>query len=131
MGSLQSPPMEPPSPARLYATLVGAILFVAGILGFFHDLSWLNYLYLASGAVALLVAGIAPRPYALGAGLIYTGLAIAEFSNRGWPHLAVGLLGLAAFAASRGSKSTHDVRREPRKRPKRLKPRPQAAAKGS
>jgi hypothetical protein len=100
--------MEPPSPARLYATLVGAVLFVA-----------------------LLVAGIAPRPYALGAGLVFTGLAIADFSSRGWPHLAVGLLGLAAFAASRGSKSTHDVEKEPRKRSKRLKPRAQAAAKGS
>lgn len=123
--------MEPPSPARLYATLIAAILFVAGIVGFFHDLSWLNYLYVASGAVGLLVAGIAPRPYALGAGLIYTGLAIVDFSNRGWPHLAVGLLGLAAFAASRGSKATNEVRKEPRKRSKRLKPRTQAAAKGS
>jgi hypothetical protein len=123
--------MEPPSPARLYATLVGAALFVAGILGFFHDLSWLNYLYLASGAVGLLVAGIAARPYALCAGLAFTGLAIADFSSRGWPHLAVGLLGLAAFAASRGSKSTHDVPKEPRKRTKRLKPRAQAAAKGA
>lgn len=123
--------MEPPSPARLYAALVGAILFVAGILGFFQDLSWLNYLYLASGAVGLLVAGFAPRPYALCAGLLYTGLAIVDFSSRGWPHLAVGLLGLAAFAASRGSKSTPEVGREPRKRSKRLKPRAQAAAKGS
>ncbi len=123
--------MAPPSPARLFATLVGAILFIAGIVGFFHDLSWLNYLYLASGAIGLLVAGSAPRPYALCAGLAYTGLAIADFSSRGWPHLVVGLLGLAAFAASRGSKSTHAVGREPRKRSKRLKPRAQAAAKGS
>ncbi len=127
--------MQPPSPARLYATLVGALLFVAGILGFFHDLSWLNYLYLASGAVGLLVAGIAPRPYALCAGLVYTALAIADFSSRGWPHLAVGLLGLAAFAAThgqfRGSKSTNRAGKEPRKRSKRLKPRAQAAAKGS
>ncbi|HYJ21976.1 MAG TPA: hypothetical protein VEW07_08145 [Solirubrobacterales bacterium] len=112
--------MEPPGPARLYATLVGAALFVAGLVGFFHDLSWLNYLYLASGTIGLLVAGVAARPYALGAGLIYTGLAIADFSDRGWPHLAVGLLGLAAFAASRGFKSTDDVRKKPRKRSKRL-----------
>jgi hypothetical protein len=123
--------MEPPSPARLYATLVGAILFVAGILGFFQDLSWLNYLYLASGAVGLLVAAVAARPYALGAGLLYTGLAIVDFSSRGWPHLAVGLLGLAAFAASRGAKAPRDARKEPRKRAKRLKPRTQAAAKGT
>jgi hypothetical protein len=127
MGSLQSAPMEPPSPARLYATLVGAILFVAGIVGFFHDLSWLNYLYVASGAIGLYVAGLAARPYALCAGAIYTGLAIWEFSDRGWAHLAVGLLGLAAFAASRGSSA-------PKKspvRPKRLKPRAKAVAKGS
>lgn len=131
MGSLQSAPMEPPSPARLYASLVGAVLFVAGLVGFFFDLSWLNYLYVASGAVGLLLAGAAARPYALCAGLIYTGLAIADFSSRGWPHLAVGLLGLAAFAASGGSFFTNDTRREPRDRPKQLKPRAQAAAKGS
>lgn len=123
--------MEPPSPARLYATLIGAVLFVAGIVGFFHDLSWLNYLYVASGAAGLLLAAVAARPYALGAGAIYTGLAIWEFSDRGWPHLAVGLLGLAAFAATRGPKSTHEAGRESRQRPKRLKPRAKAAAKGS
>lgn len=106
--------MEPPSPARLYATLVGAVLFVAGILGFFHDLTWLNYLYLGSGAIGLLVAGVAARPYALCAGLAYTALAIADFSDHGWPHLAVGLLGLAAFAATPS-----------------LQTRTQAAAKGS
>jgi hypothetical protein len=126
--------MEPPSPARLYATLVGAVLFVAGILGFFHDLSWLNYLYLGSGAVGLLMAAVAPRPYALCAGLAYTGLAVADFSGRGWPHLVVGLLGLAAFAGThgqfRGSKSTNRVDKEPRKRGKGLKPRAQAAAEG-
>jgi hypothetical protein len=111
MGSLQSATMEPPSPARLYATLVGAILFIAGLVGFFHDLSWLNYLYVATGAVGLLLSGVAARPYALCAGTIYTGLAILDFSSRGWLHLAVGLLGLAAFAP--------------------LEPRAKAAAKGS
>jgi hypothetical protein len=127
--------MEPPSPARLYATLVGAVLFVAGIVGFFHDLSWLNYLYVASGAAGLLVAGITARPYALCAGALYTGLAVVDFSSRGWPHLAVGLLGLAAFAATpgrfRGSKSTNRAGEEPRKRAQRLKPRAKAAAKRS
>jgi hypothetical protein len=131
MGSLQSAPMVPPSPARLYASLLGAVLFVAGIVGFFHDLSWLNYLYLAAGAIGLLAAAVAPRPYALCAGLAFTGLAVIEFSSRGWPHLAVGLLGFAAFGASRGSKSTHDVEGEPGKRARPLKPRAQTAAKGS
>jgi hypothetical protein len=120
--------MEPASPARLYATLFGAILFVAGILGFFHDLSWLNCLYLASGAAGLFLAGFAARPYALCVGTIYTGLAIWEFSHRGWPHLAVGLLGLAAFAATRGSLVTHSVPKEPRDGRRRLKPRAKAAA---
>jgi hypothetical protein len=122
--------MEPPSPARLYATLGGAVLFVAGIVGFFHDLSWLNFLYLASGAIGLFAAAVAARPYALCLGAIYTGLAIWEFSDRGWAHLAVGLLGLAAFAATRGSIPTSEVEKEPRDRAKRLKPRAKTAAKG-
>jgi hypothetical protein len=131
MGSLQSPPMAPPSPARLFATLAGAVLFLAGIVGFFFDLSWLNYLYLASGAAGLLLAGRAPRPYALCVGAIYPVLAVVDFSSHGWPHLAVGLLGLAAFAASRDSLVTHDLPKEPRDRRKRLKSRTKAAAKGS
>ena len=121
--------MAPPSPARLFATLVGAFLFVCGIVGFFHDLSWLNYLYLASGVIGLLLAAAAPLPYAFGAGALYTVLAITDFSSRGWAHLAVGLLGLAAFAASRGSKSTKSGGKEPRKRQPRLKPRAKTAAK--
>ena len=123
--------MAPPSPARLFATLVGAVLFVAGIAGFFQDLDWLNYLYVAAGAAGLLLAAAAPRPYALCIGLIYAALAVTDFSNRGWAHLLVGLLGLAAFAASRGSKSTKSEAKAPRKRPRRLKPRAKAAAKGS
>jgi hypothetical protein len=125
--------MAPPGPARLFATLVGAILFAAGIVGFFHDLSWLNYLYVATGFAGLLLAAAAPLPYALGAGAVYTVLAITDFSSRGWAHLAVGLLGLTAFAASRGSLGTGGVPKEPRKRkrPRRLKPRAQTAAKRS
>ncbi len=121
--------MAPPSPARLFATLAGVVLFVAGIVGFFSDLSWLNYLYVAAGTAGLLLAGRAPLPYSLCLGAIFTVLAIVDFSNRGWPHLAVGVFGLAAFAASRGSKSTKTAGKEPRKRRRRLKPRAQAAAK--
>src|SRR5215218_392450 len=131
MGSLQSPPMAPPSPARLFATLAGLVLFTAGIVGFFFDLSWLNYLYVASGLIGLLLAAVAPLPYAFFAGAAFTVLAIVDFSSRGWPHLVVGLLGLAAYAGSRGSKSTEAAGKEPRKRRRRLKPRPQAAAKRS
>jgi hypothetical protein len=92
--------MEPPSPARLYATLVGAVLLVLGILGFFSDLSWLNFLYAATGAIGLALAGRASRPYALVIGLLCTGLAIADFADRGWLHLAIGVLGLAAVAGT-------------------------------
>jgi len=120
--------MEPPSPTRLYAALVGAALFAGGLAGFFIDLSWLNFLYVASGALGLALAGFASRLYALGAGFAYTALAIADFSSRGWLHLAVGLLGLAAFAASRASTATDEVRKGPRKRSRRLKPRAKAAA---
>jgi hypothetical protein len=132
MGSLQSAPMEPASPARLYATLVGAVLFVGGIAGFFFDLSWVNYLEVATGALGLLLAGSAPRPYALGMGAIYLGLAAWGFSGGEewlqWPHLALGLLGLAAFAGtpapSRRPRSGDRAR-------KRSEPRAQAAAKSA
>jgi hypothetical protein len=101
MGSLQSAPMEPASPARLYATVAGAVLFVGGIVGFFFDLSWLNYLHLASGAIVLLLAGAAPRFCALALGLTYTVLAAWDLPDPlGWAHLAIGLLGLAALAGT-------------------------------
>jgi hypothetical protein len=125
MGSLQSAPMEPPSPARLYATLLGAVLVVLGILGFFSDLSWLNFLYVATGTAGLVLATCAARPYALGLGLLYTGLAIADFASAGWLHLALGLLGLAAAAGTPREKADRRRRRSKR----RLKPRAQAGAK--
>ncbi len=88
--------MEPPSPARLYATVAGAALFLAGLLGFFEDLSWLNFLHVGSGAVALLLAGAAARPVSLCLGVAYTALAVFAFGDDGWLHLSIGLLGLAA-----------------------------------
>jgi len=91
--------MEPPSPARLYATVTGAILFLIGLLGFFNDLSWLNFLHLGSGALALFLAGRASRLCALLFGTLYTGLAIFAFGSDGWLHLAIGVCGLAALAA--------------------------------
>jgi hypothetical protein len=65
------------SPARLYATLIGATLVVAGIIGFFYNASfdvgdsiesdevfgllavnaWHNIVHIATGAVLLLAAG--------------------------------------------------------------------------
>jgi len=118
--------MEPPSPARLYATAVGAVLVVLGILGFFDDLSWLNFLYVATGALGLALAGRASRPYALGLGLLYTTLAIWGFADGGWLHLALGLLGLAAAAGT--AKARRPKRRRLSKRA--LKPRAKAAGEG-
>ena len=98
MGSLQSPPMEPPNPARLYATAAGAFLVVLGIVGFFSSASfgspgsvdpsvgvlrvngWLNVLHIATGALGLLAAGYASRAYALAIGALYTALAIWGFA---------------------------------------------------
>ncbi|HEX5930116.1 MAG TPA: hypothetical protein VFY48_12075 [Solirubrobacterales bacterium] len=102
--------MEPPSPARLYAVVAGATLFLVGLLGFFDDRSWLNYLHLGSGALALFLASGSARLCALLLGVAYTGLAIFAFGDDGWLHLAVGVLGLAALAA--GSEPRAQVARK-------------------
>jgi uncharacterized protein DUF4383 len=90
--------MDAPSPARLYASLVGALLVVAGIVGFFYSASfgspgevdevlgifavnaWSNVLYILTGALGLWVAGYAARQYSLWVGLLYTGIAIWGFA---------------------------------------------------
>jgi hypothetical protein len=125
--------MEPPSPARLYASLAGALLVVLGILGFFYSASfgspgevddmlgafavngWLNVLHIALGAVGLLVAGFASRSYSLWLGfllvilatwgfVIGSGNAILDYIPCNFGdnllHLVLGLLGLAAAAAT-------------------------------
>ena len=95
--------MESASPARLYAVVVGSLLVVAGIIGFFynghfgsgsdvfgHDTSvkvfgilavngWHNVLHLVTGAVGLLVAGYTARVYAFGVGLVYVTVAVWGF----------------------------------------------------
>jgi hypothetical protein len=86
--------MEPMSPARLYATAVGALLILLGIAGFFYGSSfgspgtvdhtlgvlrtngWLNLLWAALGALGLLLAGTASRTYALTTGLLLTTLGV-------------------------------------------------------
>jgi hypothetical protein len=86
--------MEPVSPARLYATAVGALLILLGIAGFFygsafgspgtidHTLGalrtngWLNLFWVAIGALGLLLAGTFSRAYALCAGLLLTVLGV-------------------------------------------------------
>jgi uncharacterized protein DUF4383 len=89
--------MEASSPARLYATLVGAVLTIAGIIGFFYSSSfgspggvdeafgilavngWHNIVHLATGLLGLAAVGYAAREYALGLGLVYLVVAIWGF----------------------------------------------------
>src|SRR3954447_5096193 len=90
--------MEGSSPARLYATLVGGTLVIAGIIGFFYSSSfntspadvddvlgilsvngWHNLFHIATGVLGLAVAGYAARTYALGLGLLYVVLAVWGF----------------------------------------------------
>src|SRR3954452_24905944 len=77
------------SPAKLYATLVGGVLVVAGIIGFFYSASfatpaevddvfgilsvnaWHNIVHILTGAIGLLVAGYAARQYAMWLGIVY------------------------------------------------------------
>lgn len=89
--------MEGATPARLYATLVGGALVVAGIIGFFYSASfgspgnvddvfgilavnaWHNIVHILTGAIGLLVAGYAARQYALWLGIVYSAIAIWGF----------------------------------------------------
>jgi hypothetical protein len=89
--------MEGSSPARLYATLVGGTLVIAGIIGFFYSSSfgspgrvdavfgildvnaWHNIVHIVTGALGLLLAGYAARQYALGLGVVYIAIAIWGF----------------------------------------------------
>jgi hypothetical protein len=90
--------MDAPSPARLYASAVGATLVVAGIVGFFYSSSfgspgkvddvfgvfavngWSNVLHVLTGALGLFVAGYASRWYSLWLGAFYAGLAFWGFA---------------------------------------------------
>ena len=128
--------MSGSSPARLYATLVGGVLVIAGILGFFYSASfdtgdevlrdtddvlgilavngWHNLFHIATGVLGLAAAGYWARTYALGLGLLYVILAIWGFAESNdalldlipvntednFLHLAIGLTGLAAGAAT-------------------------------
>jgi hypothetical protein len=113
--------------ARTYVALSGAILFVVGVVGFFHhemfNLTFPpahNVFHLASGAIALW-AGFGrrvdgPRLFGLIFGAVYTLVAIAGFADLrdlgpirlglnthyNFIHLGVGLLSLAAgFAGAK------------------------------
>jgi hypothetical protein len=89
--------MQASSPATLYATVVGAVLTIAGIIGFFYSASfgspgdvdavfgildvngWHNVVHLATGLLGLAAAGYAARQYALGLGLVYVVVAVWGF----------------------------------------------------
>jgi hypothetical protein len=113
--------MEAASPARLYATAVGAFLLVLGIVGFFYSASfgspgsvedalgvlrvngWLNVLHIATGALGLWLAGYASRPFALGVGALYLALAIWGFA------LGPGEAVLDLFPTNGGNDALHLV----------------------
>jgi Domain of unknown function (DUF4383) len=135
--------MEPASPARLYASVAGALLVVLGIVGFFYDASftalddlqpalgaievnaWFNLFYVLTGAIGVLVAGVASSRYSLAVGLLYTLLGIFGPGTE-WLHLTIGVLGLAAAAGTRSESRGSFVRpyrtKEPRDSEPRAKP---------
>ncbi|HEY8000342.1 MAG TPA: DUF4383 domain-containing protein [Solirubrobacterales bacterium] len=103
------------TPARLYCTLVGAVLVIAGIIGFFYSSSfdtgaanvaantddvfgilgvngWHNLVHIALGLLALAVAGSpsGARAYCLGIGLVYLLLAIWGFIDS--DNVLIGLI---------------------------------------
>jgi hypothetical protein len=98
--------MEESSPAQLYCLLVGGVLVIAGIIGFFYEASfatgdsirtddvfailsvngWHNLVHIAIGALLLLAAGSAARSAALFVGVLYIVLCVLGFiatSNSG------------------------------------------------
>ncbi len=96
-GAYNRPTMAEASPARLYATLVGAVLAIAGIVGFFYSASfgspgqvddalgsfavngWVNSVHILTGVAGLLLASTAPRAYAKWIGLAYLAIAAWGF----------------------------------------------------
>lgn len=86
--------MQAASPTRLYATVLALGLFAFGIAGFFHDASfadpggasealglfavngWANSFHVITGALGLLVAGFAARPYAIWLSAVYVVVAV-------------------------------------------------------
>jgi hypothetical protein len=88
------------SPAQVYALLLGAVLTVAGIIGFFYNSDftsntaardavfgifdvngWSNVLHIATGVLGLIAAGAydSGRGYAIGVGVAYIAIAIWGF----------------------------------------------------
>jgi hypothetical protein len=86
------------SPAQIYALVFGAVLVIAGIIGFFYSAAfgtpgeteavlgilavngWHNVVHIVTGALGLLAAGYAARTYAIGLGIVYIVVAIWGFA---------------------------------------------------
>jgi hypothetical protein len=95
--------MAETSPARLYCLLVGAVLVVAGIIGFFYEASfatgdsiradkvfdvlavngWHNLVHITIGALLLLASGAAARSAAMFVGILFIVLCILGFIATG------------------------------------------------
>ena len=95
--------MDGSSPARLYCLLIGGVLVLVGILGFFYEASfavgnevvadkvfgllavngWHNLVHMTIGALLLIAAGGAARPAALFIGVLYLVLAALGFVATG------------------------------------------------
>jgi hypothetical protein len=95
--------MDEASPARLYCLLIGGVLVIAGIIGFFYESSfatgdeltsdkvfgvlavngWHNLVHIGIGALLLLCAGSAARPAAMFVGVLYIVLSILGFIATG------------------------------------------------
>ncbi len=94
--------MEGRSPAQVYALVIGAVLTVAGIVGFFYEPSfaagsddikrdavlgildvngWHNLVHILSGVAGLALAGryASARAYAIGLAVVYTVVAVWGF----------------------------------------------------
>jgi Domain of unknown function (DUF4383) len=131
-----------------YSASFGAPGDVEAALGVLRVNAWLNLLHLATGLAGMLAAGLASRRYALAVGALYTvlgvwglaldpGAAVLGFLPASGGddalHLVLGLLGLAAAAATprtstRGSLRNLSDRKEPRDR---SEARAQAAGEGA
>jgi hypothetical protein len=86
------------SPAQVYSLVIGAVLVIAGIIGFFYSSAfgspgdtdavlgilavngWHNVVHILTGALGLLAAGYAARLYAGGLGVVYAVVAIWGFA---------------------------------------------------
>ena len=90
--------MDGPSPARLFTTLVGALLVLVGIVGFFYSASfgspgevsevfgtfvvngWSNVACVLAGTIGLLAADYGSRQYALCLGILLLATAAWGFT---------------------------------------------------